>query len=1017
MAQLKFGSAGVTAREIDLSGPVTQEPTGIPAGVIGTANRGPAFVPVTVGLSSDFFAKFGSTDGKKFGPLAVNEWLRSAGSVTYIRVLGTGDGKRRLLDGNLAGSVNTAGFVVGEELPDHDNDGLLSQNPYANLGGPEGRAYMLGCLMSESLGSTYFSNAKLQGDGGTNPNPSGAHPILRGVLMAPSGVVIKLSSSIEGTNSSPASTDIADPAGGSGTAVGAVVLMENSVSKQDFVIFLNGHKGTDSRYPNVITASFDMTSPNYFGNVLNKDPLSIQQSGHYLYAHWDVHPSLAVVTGSVLVVDTSGSSASTNDKAGTEPSAFLLTSSLGRNVGSTTVPNYENFEDRFRHAETPWFTSQRFGGNKVNLFKLHALDDGNGNSTRYKISVENIAPSTDLADKYGSFDVVVRTWNDRDTEVRPLEAHRGLNLDPSSDRYIAKVIGDANVYFDFDKAETAQKIIVDGQFPLNSNYIRVEVSDTVEQGLVDATALPIGFRGHNHLLTSGSAPMADVSSLALVTDESLKRVVTPPVPFRESISAGTGVKQTVNPLLYWGVQFEHVTSLSTKNASTLENKSLSSHAKYFPDFTTVTQPVVVGGNENAPDTDANGILDADRFNLGAFSLDNIRVVTGSNGLANPQSWVNAVYVRDGNITADDTEKTRRLSVSDFTQANRSFLKYSTFLQGGFDGVNLFDRYETDLNNIAVVEDMNDDNRGRSNGPNVKAYVKALDIMKNTTDVEVQLLAIPGIRHPVVTNSAIDAVEERFDALYIMDIEQLDTDGNVVTTDSQIPDVAQTVNQHANRSLDSSFAAAYFPDVVMTDPTTNTNVVCPPSVALLGALALNDRIGHPWFAPAGFTRGALPTVLETRVGLSKENMDALYDVDVNPLVAFPGNATSGTNPKGGVVVWGQKTLQQAASALDRVNVRRLLIDIRRQVKDIAQTIIFEPNREATLARFSAAVTPRLQRVQALAGLKRFRVIIDSSSTTQQDVLNSTIRGKIFVQPLKSIEFVSLDFVVSNNVNGG
>jgi phage tail sheath protein FI len=147
------------------------------------------------------------------------------------------------------------------------------------------------------------------------------------------------------------------------------------------------------------------------------------------------------------------------------------------------------------------------------------------------------------------------------------------------------------------------------------------------------------------------------------------------------------------------------------------------------------------------------------------------------------------------------------------------------------------------------------------------------------------------------------------------------------------------------------------------------------------------------------------------------MDALYDVSINPLVAFPGNATSGTNPKGGVLVWGQKTLQVAASSLDRVNVRRLLIELRRQVRDIAQIIIFEPNREATLAKFSAAVTPRLQRIQALAGLERFKVVIDSSTTTQLDVENNTLRGKIYVQPSKSIEYISLDFVVSNNGTQG
>jgi len=163
-----------------------------------------------------------------------------------------------------------------------------------------------------------------------------------------------------------------------------------------------------------------------------------------------------------------------------------------------------------------------------------------------------------------------------------------------------------------------------------------------------------------------------------------------------------------------------------------------------------------------------------------------------------------------------------------------------------------------------------------------------------------------------------------------------------------------------------------------------------------------------------TRGDLPTTLETSIQLKDADLDSLYDEDINPIYAPSSTTKGGLGPKGGVVVWGQKTMLQTSSALDRINVRRLLIDIRRQVRDIAQTIIFEPNREATLARFTAAVTPRLQRIQALAGLERFRVIIDSSTTTQADVENNTVRGKIFLQPTKTVEFVSLDFVVANNL---
>lgn len=1016
MAELKFGSAGVSAREIDQSGPVEQPPVGVPAGVIGTSVKGPAFVPITVGILPDWEAKFGKSDGKKFGPIAVQEWLRNAGALTYVRVLGIGDGTRRAVDGNTAGAVTSAGFVVGEQEPDSSNDGTLSTNPYANGGSDSvlGRTYFLGCFMSESAGSWIFSDPGIQGVGSITPGITSSLPVLRGVLMTPSGVIARLSSSFEGANAAPASTLVATDTFSSGGMIGSVVLLEGGSAKQDFVLLLNGHKGTDPLYPNVMTASFDMTSPNYFANVMNVDPLKAQQAGHLLYAHWDIHPSVAVVTGAGLISPLSGASASTSRKSGTEAAAFLTTGSAGRNVGSATIPNFENFEDRFRHARGPWITSQRFGGRRTNLFRLHALDAGGGISTLYKVAIENIAQSGDPADQYGSFDVVLREYADRDTDMKILEQWRGLSLNPSSDRYIAKIIGDTNAYFDFDRATASQKLVIDGQYPNRSNLVRVEVSNEVDQQIVDPTALPFGFRGAYHLATSGSMPMTVTSSTQVMSNTYLKRITEPPVPLRKNITAGTGAKQVVNPLLYWGVQFEHATSVSTPNASTLFNDSIDAFAGYFPDFMTTTMPFLVGDNEGDPDTTENGIVDADRFCLNAFSLDNIQVVTGSDTLANPAAWVNATYVRNGNITANDANKTRALTADDFTQANRSYVKYCFFMQGGFDGVNLFDRDEAAINNNAVSDDMNATNRGRNSGPSVSAYNKALDIMKNTTNVDVQLLAIPGIRHPVVTNAAIDATEERFDALFIMDVEQLDNNGDPVKLDSQLPSVALTKANFSDRALDSSFAAAYFPDALMQDPNTKTNLFVPPSVAVLGALALNDAIGHPWFAPAGFTRGALSTTLEARVKLSKTNLDDLYDVKLNPLVAFPGNATAGTSPKGGVVVWGQKTLQAAASALDRVNVRRLLIDIRRQVRDIARTIVFEPNRDVTLSKFSAAVTPRLQRVQALAGLERFRVIIDSSTTTQADILNNTIKGRIFVQPTRTIEYVSLDFIVTNNV---
>jgi phage tail sheath protein FI len=145
-------------------------------------------------------------------------------------------------------------------------------------------------------------------------------------------------------------------------------------------------------------------------------------------------------------------------------------------------------------------------------------------------------------------------------------------------------------------------------------------------------------------------------------------------------------------------------------------------------------------------------------------------------------------------------------------------------------------------------------------------------------------------------------------------------------------------------------------------------------------------------------------VESQVKLNQTNLDELYEADINPLAKFPHHPN--------VAVFGQKTLLANASALDRVNVRRLLIEVRRRVRAVANTLLFEPNRAETLAKFSNAVTPILTNIQSEQGLDRFKVQIDTTTTTQADVENNTIRGKIFLQPTRAVEFISLDFVVTN-----
>lgn len=1250
MAELTFKSAGVSTREIDLSGPTPQTPQGTPAGVIGTAVSGPAFVPLTFGSMVDFSTLFGGTDGKKFGPLAVNEWMRSAKSCTFIRVLGIGDGKKRATD---SGVVKNAGFVVGEKIV--QSDGRLGDNPHANsfsgvranlvlkftgatvpgnnetliiahgttnktitfktainfsasstgftgntadigLGGtpttaqlaakiaeivggetglsasvtdatageeqitiiadvavaathnvirksgstaaavsevsvasgadpiisPSGRTYFLGTFMSESNGSTIFSDAGIQGtsptagsaatatifiedsggiaqsdkftlidsngvsteytiNGGILPSNGGgsggsatvgfdgvgggiagkidaaaamvfaingttdanytavsdgvdtvtitqgtvgvvgnrtnsdsigstkvsnftgglddnhAVPILRGVLLAPSGVILHLSGNNMEDPNAPVNSESANTATGiefgrKGGITGSVDL-----SSQEFVMVMNGFKGSASK-PTTITASFDMTALNYFPNVFNTNPLEIEEKGHFLYGHFDVRPEMAVMTGSGVI--TPGSEAGNKLDIG-----FLLTGSQGKGLSTTAEhADYEDFQDRFTHAESPFVISQGFDSpSGYDLFKFVALDSGESGAGRFKISIENLQPLGDT--QYGRFDVIIRRFSDTDEERRVLESHRGLTLDPGAETYIGRSIGDQHVFFNFDNDAESQKIIVDGVHPSRSRYVRVELSDLVKKKEVPKSALPFGFRGPSHLNTSGSL-LSEANSEMFGGTDVVQRVVEPPFPMRKRVSVGIDLNKVINGRLYWGMKSAQTIDPADPNKTAAYNNSLNTYGKHFPKHRVGVTPFAIGNNPGVADLTGGTVLDCDRFNNNRFSLEKVKVVTASayDGNADPTKWIDAEYVRDGNIVADSTTNTRKFRVDDLrVVSNRKFAKFTLPMQGGFDGTNIFNREKYEITNNAVKREMDDSSQGELSGPSVSAFRKAIDIMGSKTDSDIQLLAIPGIRHPSVTDFAISAVENRFDAMYIMDIEERDAFNTVITSSDQKPHVLYTVNHLKNRALDTSFAAAYFPDVTIEDPATGDETSVPPSVAVLGAYSQNDSIGHPWTAPAGFTRGSLRAVKATDVLLNRTNLDDLYDADINPITAFPGT---------GITVWGQKTLLESASALDRVNVRRLLINIRRKVRNIANSLLFEPNRTETLEKFASLVNPVLQKVQDQAGVDRYKVIIDTTTTTQADIENNTIRGKIFLQPTRTVEFVALDFKITN-----
>jgi hypothetical protein len=957
---------------------------------------------MTVATYQDHRTIFGDpTNEVKFGSMAAKSWLDERSALTQIRVLGAGDTQRRTQSGDNTGKVTNAGFVVGDWQPQSTLSGALGINPYAydtdllllNNGVP-GRAYLLGCFMSQSGDSTFFSSAGLAARG---------LPVVRGYVMAASGVILHLSTS--NTDSSVPGDEVASLLSPSITVKGAFTGSVNLTSgRQEFVMLLNGHKATLAEYPRVVTASFDPNASNYFGTIFNTDPFKMEEAGYVLYTQYEIMPGLAVPTGSGII------SASSGGGGGSplfENIAFLITGSQVRNTGTSTAPNYENFETRYEAASTPWITSQKFGSQAVNLFKLHALGDGDG--AQKKITIENIIPGTD-ANPYGRFDIVIRPLNDNDNNAVMLESWRGLSLDPTNQRYVARAIGDMRQFYNFDAAIGSQKFETEGEFENRSRYVRVELSDELVAGEVDVSAVPFGFRGMYHLVTSGTAPLPDVTDNNYFTAGSvLYNTVQPPIIFRTSLAKGQGSSKTADRKLCWGVQTERVSSVTEPNGSLIFNRSIPSLVRYLPRFQTEWMNVTVRDNAGAVDTAANGIIDADRFCNNGFSLGNVKITYNTtSGAPNVLTMKDWVYVRAGNVTTDSNAATRALTVADLSDATvRQASKFTLLMEGGFDGVRIFNADTAKLTNQATVEEVAYSSRGGVSGPTVLAYRKALDIAADTTEVDIQLLAMPGIRNSYLTDTALDMVESsRFDCLVLMDIEEKDLDNNSVTSTSQNVSVRLTTNDFAARGLNNSFGAAYFPDLLITNTVGNTVEQVPPTVGVLGAFALNDARGYPWFAPAGERRGIIADCTETALNLNRENLDSLYTVGINPIVSF------GTSRP---MLWGQKTLKAEESAFQRINVRRLLLALRREVKAVGTRILFEPSVAATIAKFEGEVKPILKRFKDAGGLTDYLVKIDASTTTAADIENGIIRGKIFVAPSRTVEFLEIDFVTTSSGN--
>ena len=307
-------------------------------------------------------------------------------------------------------------------------------------------------------------------------------------------------------------------------------------------------------------------------------------------------------------------------------------------------------------------------------------------------------------------------------------------------------------------------------------------------------------------------------------------------------------------------------------------------------------------------------------------------------------------------------------------------------QEGFDGMNPATEIKKGADIIAG--NTQGFNLSSSTSSGSVAYMKHINALSNADEWDINMIVAPGVTkndHSYVHTAIVDMVEQRADAFFI--------------TEMAVAGVGVSSTNTKAGELDTNYAATYYPWIKTIDINTNKLVTVPPSVLLPAVFAANDRVAAEWFAPAGLNRGGLIGAVDVLDRLTQSERDTLYEAKVNPICQFPGQ---------GIVVWGQKTLQDKPSALDRINVRRLLLTVRKYIASTSKYLVFEQNSSETSNRFLNIVNPYLESIQQRQGLYAFRVVMDETNNTPDVVDRNIMKGAIFLQPTKTAEFIQIDF---------
>ncbi len=946
-------SPGVFTRENDQSF-LPQGVGAIGAAIVGPTVKGPAFVPTVVRSFAEYERMFGGLSSETFVPQTVREYLKNAGSVTVTRVLAGGGYSFATSDKSLVGlavSGSDGNVLVGVIAPSKNlNTPNLSLTSIS-----DNEASSFGSNFGLILNGTSITEKILT----ASMNPVNSNYLFKQIGNDP--------------NNSKSSTTEFDDIGGYG-------YLNFKNLQKDIVGSSTQEVSTITFSGSLDTGLFDTASIQSTAATGNSIVLSDSDGNQFQFVFdgsiGSVDPATTGKTGSLINVDIS-SVALAQQISGSQLASELNTAINARSEFSSTVI-----------GSTITVTSAEAGV---------SVDIINQFTTSGTASVAVITQGSDLLG-YGEgihsdreFIIVTQST---DVTFNGLGKTEGYAY--ASTPYIKSQLENSKELFQFHTLGHGTKC--------NTDY-KISIANLREPGDIDGeeqySSFSVLVRAYND--TDKSPIILEQYNNCNLDPNSPKyisRVIGDKYPdYNDTLGKLELLGNFPNVSNYIRVSVSDQVSaralspkLSPKGFKAVINPISTSSLSINCTFPSASYESVqnIGGNYSTRGylgwkfdekrADNNNFLkplpkNAESNVSGEFNVENY------NGHPSSSMW-------SGSLSAS----------VDLTGANgptADQLKFTVCFQGGDDGVAphqpIFVGNESSLAaTYTGGTNLYGFDLKTTSAAGYKGYKKAIDILSNQDEYDINMLALPGViksLHPLVTNAGIDMCEERGDTFFVMDLTPYNSSVNAAINDAS--------------GLDTNYAAVYYPWVKVLDTAANKPVLVPPSVIVPGAIAASDRIAAEWFAPAGLNRGVLGNVIEAKMRLNQAERDRLYNAKINPIATFPQT---------GVCIWGQKTLQERSSALDRINVRRLLIALKKFIASSSRYLVFEQNTNATRNRFLNIVNPYLESVQQKQGLYSFRVQMDENNNTADVVDRNQLVGAVYLQPTKTAEFIVLDFNV-------